>query len=625
MRRALQRHGIFGGRLRARLLATSGGMLALALAAGGCAVAGAGAASQTPVPGGLVTYALPANVKPNYIFPFTPGQYFSQVNTGNLQYLLYRPLYLYGTAGLPYLNDQLSLAYPPTYSGQVVTIRLKHYVWSDGEPVNADDVLFWMHMMQADAAKDWGGYVAGGIPDNVQSVREVSPTEVQMVIKGKYSQTWFTDNELSQITPMPKAWDRTANGPSNCTNEESDCTAVFSYLNGLSANPTSWPGSPIWRIVDGPWRLTGLSSQGLLTFKLNGSYSGPLPKDHISEFQEVPFTSEEAEYNVLQAGGSQGLDVGYLPTVDAPVPPPGASVGQNPVSGYRLQALYEWGLNYMPYNFAPQDPQQAVFHQLYFRKALQLLLNQAAIVEGPLHGYGQVSVGPVGDYPVTEYLSPRGKQGDPFPYNPIQARTLLADHGWKVISGGTSYCVNAGIGPSQCGKGVRLGAQLAISVLFATGNAWVQSSLLELKSNASDVGINITLNPATFDGVLNEVFGGCGTATTFKSCQWQIADWGEGWSYVPDYLPTGDELFGSQSASNIGRYADHTNDVLIAKTLATSSLQAMWSWEDYLAQQLPVVMQPLAPAALVESVDTLQIGTLSPTLTITPEDWYYVR
>jgi len=261
MRRALQRHGIFGGRLRARLLATSGGMLALALAAGGCAVAGAGAASQTPVPGGLVTYALPANVKPNYIFPFTPGQYFSQVNTGNLQYLLYRPLYLYGTAGLPYLNDQLSLAYPPTYSGQVVTIRLKHYVWSDGEPVNADDVLFWMHMMQADAAKDWGGYVAGGIPDNVQSVREVSPTEVQMVIKGKYSQTWFTDNELSQITPMPKAWDRTANGPSNCTNEESDCTAVFSYLNGLSANPTSWPGSPIWRIAIRPARSGSATSR----------------------------------------------------------------------------------------------------------------------------------------------------------------------------------------------------------------------------------------------------------------------------------------------------------------------------------------------------------------------------
>jgi peptide/nickel transport system substrate-binding protein len=630
MRRAFQRQIRLGGRLRARVLAASGGAVALALVASGCGTAGAGTSGDTPVSGGVVTWALPANVVPNYIFPFTPGQYFSQVNEANLQYLLYRPLYMYGTHGLPYLNKSLSLAYPPVYNGQVVTIKLKPYQWSDGEPVNAGDVLFWMHMMQADAATEWGGYISGGIPDNVASVREISPTEVQMVIKGTYSQTWFTDNELSQITPMPsRAWDYTAAGPSDCTNDVNDCTAVFNYLNSQAADPANWAGSKFWRVVDGPWRLTGRTAQGLLTFRINPHYSGPLPAHHISEFQEVPFTSEEAEYNVLQAGGSQGLDIGYLPTVDAPVPPPGASVGQNPVTGYRLQALYEWGLNYMPYNFAPQDPQQAVFHQLYFRQALQLLMNQAAIVEGPLHGYGKISVGPVGDFPVTSYLSPKGQQGDPFPYNPIEARSLLKEHSWQVNSSGTSICVGPGAGPSECGRGVHVDTQLTINVLYATGNAWVESSLLELKSNASQVGINVTLTPATFDGVLNEVFGGCGTPAVFKSCKWQIADWGQGWSYVPDYLPTGDELFGSKSVGNIGRYHNHTNDVLIAKTLSTPNvkalLKAMWTWQNYLAQQLPVVMQPLAPAALVESRDDLRIGTLSPTLTIMPEDWYYVR
>jgi len=82
----------------------------------GCATGGSEGPGK-PTAGGTVTYALPPNTTPNYIFPFTPGQYFTQVKTGNLQYLLYRPLYWFGTNGLPYLNDRLSLADPPAPHG----------------------------------------------------------------------------------------------------------------------------------------------------------------------------------------------------------------------------------------------------------------------------------------------------------------------------------------------------------------------------------------------------------------------------------------------------------------------------------------------------------------------------
>jgi peptide/nickel transport system substrate-binding protein len=602
--------------------------VALALVATACSAAtpAAPAGGGSPVNGGLVTYALPANTTPNYIFPFLPSAYFSQVNENQLQYLMYRPLYWYGAGHLPYLNKELSLAYPPVYHGQVVTIRLKNYRWSDNEPVNADNVMFWMHMMQAVGTTEWGGYVHGEFPDNVESVREVSPSEVQIVIKGPYSRIWFTYNELSQITPIPpKAWDRTASGPSDCTHNEADCAAVFNYLNSKATNPTTWAGSPIWRVVDGPWRLTGYSSQGKLTFQINPSYSGKLPKYHITELQELPFTSEEAEYNVLQAGGSQPLDVGYLPTVDAPVPPPGKSVGQNPVASYNLQALYEWGISYIPYNFNPADRQAAVFSQVYIRQALQLLVNQAAVIQGALHGYGQVSTGPVGDYPRTDFLSPLSKQGDPFPYNPVRARSLLASHGWKVEPTGTTTCVLPGRGPSECGAGIRAGTPLSFKLVYATGNAWVESALLQLKSNASQLGIEISLSGESFDDVVTMVFGGCGTPTTFKSCPWQMADWGSGWSYVPDYLPTGEELFKTGAVSNAGQYSSSTNDALITETLRSSDLHAMYSWENYLTTQLPVMLQPLAPSALLESIDTLRIGVQSPTLEMTPEDWYYVR
>src|SRR6266571_4546231 len=216
----------------------------------------------------------------------------------------------------------------------------------------------WMHIVKAVVNRststiNWGGYVPGDFPDNVRNIRAVGSDEVQMTIIGKYNREWFTYNELSQITPMPMAWDVSGAGhESNCTQNVGDCIAVFRYLDGLSKNPDTWSRSPLWRIVDGPWRLTSLNSQGVLTFAYNNAYSGPVLRHHITGFQELPFTSEEAEYNVLAAGGSNPLDVGYLPTVNAPVPPPGMAVGENPVAGYRLQPLFTWGLSYFPYNFS---------------------------------------------------------------------------------------------------------------------------------------------------------------------------------------------------------------------------------------------------------------------------------
>jgi peptide/nickel transport system substrate-binding protein len=612
-----------GAYTRPGLIACLAGMLAVALAVAGCGLSTPRNSGHTPTSGGTATYALPANSTPNYIFPFTPGQYFTVVNTDNLQYLLYRPLYWFGDQGRPYLNPALSVGEQPRYQGQTVTIRLKQgYRWSNGEHVTAQDVVFWMHMMKAVVKRststvNWGGYVPGDFPDNVTNIRAVGSSEVQMTIIGKYNKEWFTYNELSQITPMPMAWDQSSAGhKSDCTRNLGDCIAVFKYLDGLSKNPATWSHSPLWGIVDGPWRLKSLNSQGVLSFTYNTAYSGPVPRHHITGFTELPFTSEEAEYNVLAAGGSNPVDVGYLPTVNAPVPPPGSSVGQNPVSGYRLQPLFTWGLSYFPFNFSSTNPQLSIISQQYFRQAIQLLENQAAIIQGPLHGYGHVTTGPVGGFPPTKYLSPLARSGDPYPYDPSEARRLLSKHGWNVDPRGVSTCTQPGTGPAECGKGVSHGAQLSFDLLYATGQAWLESALLQLVSNARQVGIKITLIPRSFNGVLSVVEGGG---------QWEMADWGLGWSYVPDYLPTGDELFQTGSFGNLGKYSNPQNDALIKKTLSSSDMHLMYAWQDYLTKQVPVVFQPDAPAALVESISNLHIGKQSPTLAINPEEWYFLR
>ena len=86
-------------------------------------------------------------------------------------------------------------------------------MWSDGTPVTTADVMFWVNMLKAVGATDWGAYT--GMPDAfVKSIKVVSPTELQMTTNKAYSHTWFLYNDLSQITPMPAAWDKTASGPS---------------------------------------------------------------------------------------------------------------------------------------------------------------------------------------------------------------------------------------------------------------------------------------------------------------------------------------------------------------------------------------------------------------------------
>ncbi len=636
------RSSVAGHARRRRALAAccvATGVAALAAACGPASGATAGGTTVGQANTSTVTYAMAPTTKASYAFPFVSvaqAAQFSVYNINDFQYLMYRPLYWFGTGVNPYLNPQLSLADPPTYQGDQVTITLKHtYKWSDGEPVDAADVVFFMNMMAAEATSStdcppstgdcnaWANSTPDGLPGDVSNVRAVSKYVVTMDIASPFSQTWFTNNELSQITPMPLQWDRTAAGPSNCVSDIADCNAVYLYLNSQSNDIASYGTSPIWQVVDGPWRVKSLDSQGNLTMLFNTKYSGPVAAHHITKFVEVPFTTESAEYNVLQDPvGSQTLDVGYLPTVDAPVPPPGADVGPNPdsLSDYALTAVYPWEISYFPYNF--DNPTVGpIFSQLYFRQAFQELVDQEGVINGPLHGYGKVVTGPVSSYPITSYLSPQlAKAGDPWTLNIPKARQTLLNHGWASNGAGQPLtCDKPGSGSNECGTGVAAGSKLEFTLTYATGIDSMESAARELASNASLAGIQVNLDPQPFNTV---------TETAFTpGSNWQLAEWGA-WTYDPDYLPTGETLFLNGSADNAGGYDNATNNSLISATLQARTpaqfSQAMYTWENYLAYQLPVVYMPNA-ATLIETIKGLDIGPQNSALMITPEMWFYRR
>jgi peptide/nickel transport system substrate-binding protein len=596
------------------------GAVVLALVAAGCSSSSPSSSSPgtTPVKGGTAVWAEPPSSLPDYIFPYVDSANISNLNLFDFQYLMYRPLYWFGQNGQPEVDYSLSLANPPTIIGKTLTITLKHYVWSDGTPVTAQDVMFWLNMELAEPA-DYGAYT--GFPANMTNIHVVSPTELQMTMSKAYSPTWVLYNDLSQVVPMPTAWDKTASGPSHCETTVSDCGAVYTYLNKLAGDLSTYASSPTWGIVDGPWRLSSFNADGHIQFVPNKSYSGPV-KPKLSVFEEVPFTTDAAEYDVLRSPSSTTkISVGYLPDQDAPAKPSSATVGPNPLPGYTLDPLYPWGIDYYVMNYQSTDSDHAaIFKQLYFRQAMAYLMNQAAIIKGPLRGYGALTVGPVAATPFTKWLSATGRAGDPFPFNPGKAKSLLASHGWSVVPQGTTTCTD----PAKCGPGITKGTALSFSFLYLTGTSWVQSEMTQLQSNALALGIKLNLEPKTLGDVLSVAGGNC--VVVKSPCNWDMANWGFGWSFSPDYLPTGDQLFLSGAVANSGGYSNSTNDALIEQTLTNDNLALFYKWQDYLAPQLPVMYQPNAAYTLTEVANNLKgYFPQSPTLSITPEDWYFVK
>jgi len=140
----------------------------------------------------------------------------------------------------------------------------------------------------------------------------------------------------------------------------------------------------------------------------------------------------------------------------------------------------------------------------------------------------------------------------------------------------------------------------------------------------ASIGIRLNLAPKPFDQVTALAGGNC--VVTRSSCDWDMGDWGGGWSFAPDYLPTGEELFQSGAVADSGGYSNPANDALIQKTLISSDVDYMYDWQDYLATQLPFIWQPNADYQLTEIADDLG-GVLpqSPTLSLNPENWYFVK
>ena len=137
---------------------------------------------------------------------------------------------------------------------------------------------------------------------------------------------------------MPLAWDVTSlgakPGSGGCSTDTAadgwaKCKAVYTFLTAQSKIASTYATSPLWSVVDGPWKLSSFSTDGNVTMVPNKAYSGS-PKPKLSAVKFVPFTSDTAEYTALKTGQ---VDVGYIPSQDLAQKPANSSAAGHQPAG----------------------------------------------------------------------------------------------------------------------------------------------------------------------------------------------------------------------------------------------------------------------------------------------------
>jgi peptide/nickel transport system substrate-binding protein len=559
------------------------------------------------VHGGTATFAETPGAAPDYIFPIYPAVDSTVYNIRQFFNLLYRPLVWEGTGENTRIDRTKSLFSSIVYSqgGKTVTITLKPYKWSDGAPVSARDLTFFMNLVKANKA-DFGGYTKGELPDNVVSYQATGPRTVVFHLNAAYNELWFTDDQLGLITPLPQqAWDKeSASGKvGNYDETPAGAKKVFAFLTSQAKNLKTYATNPLWKVVDGPWQLVEYDSNGKAVFVPNPHYSGP-DKPKLSRFVELPFTADSSEFSVLRAGTS--LDVGFVPTEDLKEQAPLTA------EGYRMTPWVDFGIDYMVYNFRSKTAGPLV-RELYIRQALQHLVDQPLIIREIYDGYAHPTYGPVPTAPPSDLASPFEKR-NPYPFSIGDAKKLLASHGWTIRPNGVDTCARPGSGAGDCGAGITKGERLALSLLYSAGNAPFTRQAETLKSYAGEAGIDLALSSQPF----NTVVGTMGTTNT-----WDIGEYG-GFSFFA--VPTGQSLLESGGSLNLGHYSNAVDDRNIESSLHSNSLAALYLYQDYLAKQLPLLWVPTPDTRLSEIKSNLHgVTPQNAFLTLSPEDWYFTQ
>jgi peptide/nickel transport system substrate-binding protein len=613
-------------RPRARRLVLTAAAVALAAAVAACTsashagITSGSNATGAPEKGGTVTLAWQPGSAPNFIFPFVPAANTNGYNA-NLSNLMWPTLTYVGDGSQATVNPQKSLWSSIKYSDDdtTITLTLKPWKWSDGTPISSRDLVFTYNLLKANVP-NWNEYLPGLFPDNVSSVTATGPSTAVIKLAKSYNPSFYTDDVLSIINLLPQhAWDKTsATGKvGNYDQTTAGAKAVYAFLQKEGGDMSTFTTNPLWKVVDGPFELSAFTpSTGDYTYVPNPHYSGV--KSDLSKVENEQFTTTDAILDAVRAGN--GPDTAPLSLSDLgqvrELQSEGYSVASTPFPGVAGAYLNFWDTQ--------DSAVSAVFNQLYIRQAMEDLINRPQIVSKVYGGYADPGNGPVPASGFGSWVSPLEKKGGPYPYNPSAATKLLTAHGWKVVPNGTTSCEHPGTSASECGAGIASGQKLSFQYLYSSGDPSTDAMEAAIQSSEEQAGITFNLKAEPFSTLAGSV-GVCNASSHPASgCGWQIVDFGYD-PYDGPY-PAGDGFFNTDGSDNQGGYSNPEMDQLVNATEYGSSTATFFQYEDFAAEQLPLLYLPLPDNINVYKSDLGGYAPMNPfTGGINEQDWYYTK
>jgi peptide/nickel transport system substrate-binding protein len=287
----------------------------------------------------------------------------------------------------PTFAPQLARSYEWSEDHKTLIFHLRDdVVWSDGVPVTAEDVRWtWQAQMHPDVA-----WVTAYMKERITDVEVVDPRTVRFHFSQVYARQLLDVNE-GRILPK-HVWEK----------------LPFS----------KWRESADWfrqnLVVSGPFTLASWEPQQQFVLARNDRYyEKGLPRLDRLVLRVVP----DATAGLTQLLSGDVDLVPQIATTDVP----------RIQASDRFDLITYWSNLYV---FVGWNNERPLFADPEVRRALTLATDRQAIVDTILGQYGRVGVSPV---LTTIWAYDRSLQ--PLPYDPAEARRILAARGWRDSDG----------------------------------------------------------------------------------------------------------------------------------------------------------------------------------------------
>jgi peptide/nickel transport system substrate-binding protein len=360
----------------------------------GTQLAGTLPKTGTPATGGTITAGQLEGQTPTDISPFIND---ATCSTNTFQFVAdqWIPLYYGPTGATPKIDESLSAAEPPTYSAgdKTVTINIKPGLkWSDGTPVDGQDVAFYYYVLKAATDKspaNWCQYASSTqFPYNVKSL-SYSGNKVVMHLKSSVNPQWFTTNQLQDtnggVYPLPATdWNVNSSGThlTDWATNPKDALAIYENMNNTNGadSVAQFATSPLWKVVDGPLKLQSFNTTNDSYVLVPNKTYGLSPKPTYTAFDENTYTSETALLDAMESGSVEigqldaGTQLGAIPTLNR--------------DGFSVFGAPEWGWfgGFLNFKDATNDFDK-VIAQPYIRGVFAELVDEPALVKDVYHGW----------------------------------------------------------------------------------------------------------------------------------------------------------------------------------------------------------------------------------------------